>query len=339
MSEILYLHHPSSLEHETGSHPERAERIVAIERELERRGWEGCRREAAPHVDRGLLEKVHPPGYIDSIARASRRGPGMLDADTVVSPGSWEAALHSSGGAERAVAALMGREARIAFCGLRPPGHHAEPDQAMGFCLFNNAAVAATHALDDHGAERVLVLDWDVHHGNGTNDIFRATDRVLYSSIHQSPLYPGTGPLDDNGTGAGEGFTVNLPVEAGTGHDEWLALVQHVVAPIARMYEPQLVIVSAGYDAHRDDPLASCMLTDETYSAMAASMRDVAAELDAPLLFLLEGGYDLGALARGVAVTIDAARGSERPEVAPLVEPASAAASHYARFWPPLSSA
>ena len=215
MSEILYLHHPSSLEHETGSHPERAERIVAIERELERRGWEGCRREPAPHVDRALLEKVHPPAYIDSIARASRartaecstrtrscrRGPGRRRCTPPEAPRG------------RSRRCWAGRP-RIGFCGLRPPGHHAEPDQAMGFCLFNNAAVAAMHALDDHGAERVLVLDWDVHHGNGTNDIFRGTDRVLYSSIHQSPLYPGTGPMTDNGTGAGEGFTVNLPVPA-----------------------------------------------------------------------------------------------------------------------------
>jgi acetoin utilization deacetylase AcuC-like enzyme len=334
MPEILYLHHPSSLEHETGSHPERAERIVAIERELEQRDWEGCRREAAPHVDRSLLEKVHPPEYIDSIARASRRGAGMLDADTVVSAGSWEAALHSAGGAARAARALMSGEAQVAFSGLRPPGHHAEPEQAMGFCLFNNAAVAAVHALDDHGAERVLVLDWDVHHGNGTNDIFRGTDRVLYSSIHQSPLYPGTGPLNDNGTGTGEGFTVNLPVRPGTGHEEWLALVQHVVVPIARAYEPRLVIVSAGYDAHRDDPLASCMLTDDSYGAMAASMRGVAAELEAPLLFVLEGGYDLGALARGVAATLEAARGTDAPETMALVEPARTAAAHYARFWP-----
>ncbi len=337
MSEILYLHHPSSLEHETGSHPERPERIVAIERELERRGWAGCRREAAPHVDRALLAKVHPEEYIETIARASRSGPRMLDADTVVSPGSWEAALHAAGGAARAVGALMSGEVRVAFCGLRPPGHHAEPDQAMGFCLFNNAAVAAVHALDDHGAARVLVLDWDVHHGNGTNDIFRDTDRVLYSSIHQSPLYPGTGPMTDNGTGAGEGYTVNLPVAPGTGHEEWLALVQLVVAPIARSYEPQLVIVSAGYDAHRDDPLASCMLTDETYAAMAASMRDLAAEVEAPLLFLLEGGYDLGALSRSVVATIDAARGDAPPEVAEPVEPAQTAAAHYARFWPVLA--
>jgi acetoin utilization deacetylase AcuC-like enzyme len=339
MSELLYLHHPSSLEHETGAHPERKERIVAIEQELERRDWLGCRREEAPHVSREVLERVHPREYVDYIARASRRGAGMLDADTVVSPGSWEAAVHSAGGAVRAVDALLGGEAELAFCGLRPPGHHAEPQQAMGFCLFNNAAVAAVRALDDHGAERVLVLDWDVHHGNGTNDIFRDSDRVLYSSIHQSPLYPGTGPLTDNGTGAGEGYTVNLPVRPGTGHDEWLSLVQHVVVPIGRAYEPRLVIVSAGYDAHRDDPLASCLLTDETYAAMAASMRALATELGVPLLFVLEGGYDLGALARGVAATITAASSSNGADEASPVEPAQTAAAHYARYWPVLAAA
>jgi acetoin utilization deacetylase AcuC-like enzyme len=334
MTEILYLHHPSSLRHDTGAHPERAERIVAIERELASRDWLGCRREAAPHIDRERLESVHPAAYINSIARFSRAGGGMLDADTVVSEGSWEAAMHAAGGAARAVDALMTGEAATAFCGLRPPGHHAESSQAMGFCLFNNAAIACMQALETHGAERVLVLDWDVHHGNGTNDIFHASDRVLYASIHQSPLYPGTGPLDDNGSGAGEGFTVNLPVQPGTGHAEWLSLVQRVVVPIGRAHRPGLVIVSAGYDAHRDDPLASCLLSDETYGAMAASMRDLAAELDAPLLFLLEGGYDLGALSRSVVATIEAAGGNGPVEQAGDTEPASMAAAHYSRWWP-----
>ena len=182
----------------------------------------------------------------------------------------------------------------------------------MGFCLFNNVAVAARYALDRLDVRRVLVLDWDVHHGNGTNDIFYESAEVLYVSIHQSPLYPGTGALTDNGTGAGEGFTVNLPVPPGSGHAEWLGLVEHVVAPVAREYAPDLLLVSAGFDAHRDDPLANCTLTEESYAAMAAAMRTLSRDLDAPLGFMLEGGYDLEALAASVAATIEGALDGRR---------------------------
>ncbi len=337
MSGALYLHHPSSLEHDTGGHPERAERIIAIERELESRGWLGYEREEAPAVQRAVLKAVHPPEYIDAIARVSAQGGGQLDLDTVASSGSFEAALHAAGGAVRAVDALLDGTRGPAFCALRPPGHHAEPAQAMGFCLFNNVAVAARHALDGHGLERVLVLDWDVHHGNGTNDIFYASNQVLYVSIHQSPLYPGTGALTDSGTGAGEGYTINLPVPAGSGHEEWLSLVQHVVVPAGRAYAPQLVLISAGFDAHRDDPLASCRLTDETYEAMAATMRAFAEELGVPVVIVLEGGYDLGALARSVAATMAASAGGAIPDEAPLAPIAEQARSYFARWWAALA--
>ncbi len=337
MGRALYLHHPSSLEHDTGDHPERPERITAIERELEARDWLGYEREQAPRADRELVETVHPAGHVDRIARISESGGGMLDMDTVASAGSFDAALHSAGGAVRAVEALMSREADVAFCGLRPPGHHAEPARAMGFCLFNNVAIGARRALSAHGAARVLVLDWDVHHGNGTNDIFYDTDEVLYVSLHQSPLYPGTGAITENGTGAGEGYTVNLPVPPGSGHDEWLALLQHVVVPIGREYRPDLVLVSAGFDAHRDDPLANCLLTEESYAALAAGVRTLAAEVSAPLGFLLEGGYDLRALAASVAATMAAARDGAAPaevEPGPL---AAHARSYYAGWWPSLA--
>jgi acetoin utilization deacetylase AcuC-like enzyme len=299
----VFLAHPSSLAHDTGPHPERAERIVAIEQELERRGWLGYERLEAPPVERPALEAVHPPDYIDAIERISERGGGMLDPDTVASRGSFEAALHAAGAATRAVDQLLEREADVAFCGLRPPGHHAERMRAMGFCLFNNVAVAASHALEGQ-AGRVMVLDWDVHHGNGTNDIFHASDAVLYVSIHQSPLYPGTGPMTDNGEGAGEGYTVNLPVPPGSGHGEWVSLVEHVAVPIGRQFAPDLLLVSAGYDGHRDDPLASCMLTEDSYTAMIAAMRRLAVELDVPIGIVLEGGYDLGALSASVAATL-----------------------------------
>ncbi len=336
MPGALYLHHPSSLDHDTGAHPERPERIVAIERELESRNWLGYRREEAPAVAREVLEAVHPRDYVDAMERLSAAGGGMLDLDTVASRGSFDAALHAAGGPVRAVDALLDGSAGPAFCALRPPGHHAETARAMGFCLFNNVAIAARHALDLHGVERVLVLDWDVHHGNGTNDIFYGTDEVLYSSIHQSPLYPGTGALTDNGTGKGEGYTINLPVPGGTGHKEWLGLVQHVVAPVARAYAPGILFVSAGFDAHRADPLASCLLTEQTYAAMTATMRDLARDLTASLVIVLEGGYDLDALARSVAATMEAAVGDAPAEEAPDGPIVERARSHLAGWWPAL---
>ncbi|HZU39722.1 MAG TPA: histone deacetylase, partial [Solirubrobacteraceae bacterium] len=212
----VFLEHPSSLEHDTGPHPERAERITAIERELERHDWLGCRRLRSEPAGRAALEAVHPGPYIDAIERACAGGGGHLDVDTVVSSRSYEAALHSAGGALGLVSMLLAGDAPYGFSAHRPPGHHATTDRAMGFCLFNNVAVAAQHAIDAGACERVLILDWDVHHGNGTNDIFHASREVLFVSIHESPLYPGTGPSSDTGTGEGAGFTVNLPVPAGS---------------------------------------------------------------------------------------------------------------------------
>ena len=231
--------------------------------------------------------------------------------DTLASEGSWEAALHSAGGAAAAVDRLLDGDDRpaFAFCGLRPPGHHAERQAAMGFCLFNNVAVAATQAIEAHGIERVLVLDWDVHHGNGTEAIFYESPAVLYSSIHQSPLYPGTGARTDTGRGPGEGYTLNLPVPPGTGSDEFVSLVRDAVVPAAREYKPQLLLISAGYDAHRDDPLAQCELDEAAFREMAATMRALGAELGAPIAVCLEGGYSVGALAASVVATIEGLQG------------------------------
>ena len=331
----LYVRHPSSYEHDTGGHPENARRLTAIEEALSERDWLGLELVEAPRAQREQLLRVHSAAHVDAIEALSARGGGMIDLDTVASSGSWEAALHAAGGAVHGAERVIA-EGGFAFCGLRPPGHHAERERAMGFCLFNNVAVAAGHALETLGAERVLVLDWDVHHGNGTEAIFYDSARVLYASIHQSPLYPGTGAATDTGSGEGEGLTVNLPVPPGSGPDEFLALVQHLVVPIAREWRPDLICISAGYDAHTEDPLANCQLDDAAYGDMASTVRDLAAQLGAPVLICLEGGYALGALSRSVVATLEALT-SERPSREAPSRPVAPYLGRLELFWPVLT--
>jgi acetoin utilization deacetylase AcuC-like enzyme len=336
----VFLAHPSSLEHDTGSHPEQAARIAAIERELSQRGWLGFERAASPRVERKVLTAVHPTVYVSTIEDVSAAGGGALDLDTLASAGSFDAALHAAGGAVRLVEMLLDGEADYGFSAHRPPGHHATRTHAMGFCLFNNIAVAAQFALDRRGLERVMILDWDVHHGNGTNDFFHASDRVLFVSIHESPLYPGTGPANDFGSGAGTGYTVNLPVPPGTGDRGFRSLVEHVAMPLLRSYEPQLVLVSAGFDAHRDDPLADCVVTDEGFAAMARAVRWECDAMGARLGCVLEGGYALGALARSVAATMEQLTPSEprvRDEAIELDPLAAGARRRLAPWWPALA--
>jgi acetoin utilization deacetylase AcuC-like enzyme len=340
----VFLAHPSSLEHDTGPHPERAERITAIEGELEARGWLGLERVESPAATRAQLTAVHPESYVATIEQIAARGGAQLDLDTVVSAGSFQAALHAAGGAVALVDLLLSGSAPSGFSAHRPPGHHATREQGMGFCLFNNVAVAAQHALDERGLERVMIVDWDVHHGNGTNDIFHASDRVLFVSIHQWPLYPGTGSARDSGSGPGEGYTVNLPVPAGSGDAVYLSLVDDVIVPVAHAFQPQLMLISAGYDAHVEDPLASCMVTERGYAAMTRSLRLAAAELEAPLGCVLEGGYALDALARSVAATLQeltapaqtAADANGGAGAAPVAREARA---RLAQWWPALATA
>jgi acetoin utilization deacetylase AcuC-like enzyme len=330
----LYFRHESSLEHDTGAHPENIRRIPAIESELGSRGWLGWDVRQAPAAEIELLTRVHAPEHVELVRRVSEQGGGWFDADTMASAGSWQAALHAAGGACAMVSALMEGEAPVAFAGLRPPGHHAEQARAMGFCLFNNVAVAAQHAIDSHGARRVAVFDWDVHHGNGTNDIFHGSGEVLYVSIHQSPLYPGTGPLGDVGSGAGEGYTVNLPVPPGADERTWMSLVANIVGPVVRAFEPDLLLVSAGYDAHRDDPLAQCRLETGSFARMADHARALAEELGVPLGGVLEGGYDLAALATSVAATLESFADSRAPMDAPVDDVTRRALEVVARHWP-----
>lgn len=300
----VFLEHPSSLQHETGAHPERPARITAIDRELSERGWLGFERIESPAVDLEVLTLVHPEAYVKSIERFSAQGGGALDLDTAGSAGSYTAALRAAGGAVRMVQLLLDGQASFGFSAHRPPGHHALAARAMGFCLFNSIAVATAFALERCGLERVMILDWDVHHGNGTNDIFHSSERVLFASIHQWPWYPGTGSEADIGSGAGRGFTVNLPVPAGSGDAEFRSLVDHVAVPLAREYSPQLLLISAGYDAHYADPLGECEITEEGFAAMTASVRRLSESLGVPAGFVLEGGYDVDALASSVAATM-----------------------------------
>jgi acetoin utilization deacetylase AcuC-like enzyme len=339
----LYLHHPSSLDHDTGLHPERGERLVAIEAELERREWLGFERMRSSPISLDALTAVHPGEYVEAIERFVARGGGHLDLDTIVSSGSYDAALHAAGGAAQLVDALLDGRAPCGFSAHRPPGHHAESARAMGFCVFNNIAVAARHALDARGLQRVMIFDWDVHHGNGTADIFAPSRDVLLVSIHQHPLYPGTGAAADVGSGAGRGFTVNVPVPPGTDDSDYVSLAEHLVAPLALAFEPQLMLISAGYDAHRDDLLAGCDATEAGFAAMTRAMRRVCATLEIPVGCVLEGGYALHALARSVAATMEALAapapaGSSEADEVPLSPLASEAVRRMGEWWPALVS-
>jgi acetoin utilization deacetylase AcuC-like enzyme len=341
MPRSVYLSHPASLAHDTGPHPERAARIAAIEAELARHDWLGMERLEAPRVDAATLTAIHPVRYVRGIEELCLAGGGSIDADTFVVEASYEAGLRAAGGAVRLVDLLLSGEAATGFSALRPPGHHAEPSRAMGFCLFDNVAVAAQHALDAHGLERVLILDWDVHHGNGTSAAFHATRSVLFVSLHEWPLYPGTGPASDVGSGEGAGYTVNLPVAAGAGDALYASLLEHVVAPLARAYAPQLVLISAGFDAHRDDPLADLELTEAGFAALTGIVRRLAAELEAPVGAVLEGGYDLRALAASTAAMLRVLTAADPPPRldVPVADEARAAAARLAARWPALAAA
>jgi len=283
-------------------------------------------------VEVDKLLAVHPQSHVDRVRELSETD-GAFDLDTPLSQGSWDAALHAAGGACTLVDSLLGGESRIGFSVHRPPGHHAEPARAMGFCLFNNAAVAAAHAIAAHGAERVLIFDPDVHHGNGTNAIFHGSREVLFASIHQWPFYPGTGPLDDHGVGDGEGYSINLPVPARTEGDTFLSLFEHVISPATRQYARDLILWSVGYDAHRDDPVGGCALETESYGEIAAQVRALGGELGVPVGGLLEGGYDLNALAKSLAASMEALAGDAEPRSAAADGLTSAAADEIGRYW------
>jgi acetoin utilization deacetylase AcuC-like enzyme len=339
VSALPYFHHPACLEHDPRGrmpgHPDTPERLEALERHLEAREWLGWERREAPAASTEELELVHTARHVQNIRELCEAGGGEIDADTFVGAASYRAALHAAGGACAMVRALLAGEAAVGFCGVRPSGHHAERDRAMGFCLFDNVAVAAELAIRALGVERVLILDWDVHHGNGTAEIFRRRRDVLVANIHQAGIFPGSGPLGDVGSGEGEGFTINLPVPAGSEEDLWTALLEHVVLAAAAAFEPQLVLISAGFDAHAADPLAGCRLRSESFARMACHVRDAAAAWGAPLGAVLEGGYEPRALAECVQATLSALAGEgEATSAAPEALLSGRAAAQIGHYWP-----
>jgi acetoin utilization deacetylase AcuC-like enzyme len=334
----LYFSHPACLGHDPRSHmsfhPDTPERLRAIERRMAERDWLGWERREAPAAEQAELELIHSRRHVEAIRGLCEAGGGAIDADTFADEASFEAALRAAGAACEMTRALVGGACLRGFCAVRPAGHHAEPERAMGFCLFNNVAIAAELAIRKLGVERVLILDWDVHHGNGSVEAFRRRSDVLVAGIHEQGIYPGTGSLADVGSGPGEGFTINLPVPAGSEEDVWLSLLEYVVLPVATAFEPGLVLISAGFDAHRDDPLADCRLEAASFARMACHLRELAAGLGAPIGAVLEGGYAPAALAESVVATLAALGGEgEAESVAPDPILTSRAASQISRHW------
>jgi acetoin utilization deacetylase AcuC-like enzyme len=304
-----------------GPHPECPERLDAIDAALARLP-DGVRELEARSADDGELLRVHSAAYLAELARIDGRR-ARLDPDTFASPGSVAAARLAAGSLVELVTRIARGSARAGFALLRPPGHHAERERAMGFCLLNNVAIAA-RALQAEGVERIAIVDWDVHHGNGTQHTFEAERDVLFASLHQFPFYPGTGALRERGTGGGLGATLNLPLPAGCGDGEYAAAFEQVLLPVLDAFRPEFVLVSAGFDAHADDPLASMRLSTRAYPWFCARLRELAATwCEGRIALALEGGYDLAALGASVRATLEelaspepAARPLER-EVAP----------------------
>jgi acetoin utilization deacetylase AcuC-like enzyme len=309
------IYDPIFLEHDTGEHPERPKRLVAINEAISAEpGFSSLVALPPKPIELDLLARTHTWSYIEEVRRTSKNGGGWLDPDTVVSPRSFEAALYAAGGATLAAEAVLNGDVQNAFALLRPPGHHAVPNHAMGFCIFNNMVIAARYALDRLGLKRVLIVDWDVHHGNGVQEMLYEEDRTLYFSVHQYPHYPGSGDYDEIGRGPGRGHIVNVPLPLGTGDVGYLQAFTDVLVPMAERFAPEMILVSAGYDAHWADPLATMQVTVQGFVNLAKVIVDLAERLcHGRFAVMLEGGYNLEALAASVVATIAVMTGTVEP--------------------------
>ncbi len=297
MSRTGVVYHEDYLKHETGEHPERKERLIATMELLKETGALTKLTCIAPKkATPEQIEYVHDASYVEEVRMRCQSGRGMLDSDTILSQDSYEVALLASGGVIGAVDAVM-NDLKSVFALIRPPGHHAEASQGMGFCIFNNVAIAARHAQKQHKLKRILIVDWDVHHGNGTQHIFYDDASVLYFSIHQSPLYPGTGKTDEIGTGDGKGFTVNVPLPGGIGDAGYTYVFNEILIPIALEFHPELILISAGQDAHFADPIGGMNVTAKGFGHLASIVKSIAnSTCEGRIVAALEGGYDLTAL-------------------------------------------
>ncbi len=303
---LLYTD-PRFLEHATGQHPENRTRLEHITRRLAESGLaERCSRPAFGAISHERLGRVHDPAYVAEVAEFIRRGGGMLEADTVVGPKSYDAALLAAGAVAAAVERIGRGEDKTALCLVRPPGHHARPAAAMGFCLFDNVAIGARVAIDELGLDRVLIVDWDVHHGNGTQEIFWRDEQVGFFSVHRWPFYPGTGAADETGSGPGLGNTLNLPLAFGTPRHDYIEQFTDSITRLADRLRPQLVLISAGFDSHRTDPIGSLGLETEDFAELTRIVRGIAAvHAGGRIVSVLEGGYNPPVLADCVALHLE----------------------------------
>ena len=302
----LLVTHPACLDHLTPpGHPERPDRMRAIEAALGEPDFAPLWREEAPTIPLETIALCHPPDYVQHIRDATpKEGLVRIDADTAMSPGSFEAALRCAGGAVFAVDSVIAKKAANAFVATRPPGHHAETARAMGFCLFNNAAIAARYAQDRHGLERVAIVDFDVHHGNGSQDIFWSDPTVLYCSTHEAPLYPGSGSVSERGE---HNNIVNAPLRAGDGGAKFREAISTAILPRLKTFRPDLIVISAGFDAHQRDPLANLQLVEEDFAWVTRELMAAAeASAGGRVVSVLEGGYDLDGLAQSAAAHVTA---------------------------------
>jgi acetoin utilization deacetylase AcuC-like enzyme len=296
---VGFVTNPEHAGHAVEGHHECPERVEAVLALLRESGVIERLRQIEPRAPADdELSWVHPQRYIDAVRRACAQGGGWVDPDTYITPRSCDAAWSAAGACLAATEAVLAGDVRSAFCAVRPPGHHARPQQAMGFCLLNNVALAAQYARKRHGLERVAIVDIDIHHGNGTQDAFYEDASVLYVSTHQYPFYPGTGRASETGSGDGAGTNVNTPLPGGCGDEEYRVVFDQIVEPIVRRYAPQLVLVSCGFDAHYADPLGGMALSVGGYGGLVARLRALADELcDGRIVVALEGGYDFDAVA------------------------------------------